>query len=124
MKGKYVVGLTRAVFSTTVAAVIFPETMVHADVAERLFGGKSRIIGAGFFHVDSVGDKIELMHYGRSDSLNIHSRVEDKGYLEQALGLEEFLHGPQLRADLKAIEAQIDAELAKERAKLTAAFQA
>lgn len=106
MKGKYVVGLTQGPVGPTVAAVLFPHTVVHADIAVRFFGGKHMVIGAGFYHLLSKDEGIEVKSYGRSDSLDVASRAEDHQYLEQALGLIEYLSGAQSRRDLETLLAR------------------
>ena len=107
MKGKYVVGLSLGHYGTVVAAMLFPESVVHADVAERFFGGKSRVVSAGFYHVQACGTEVEVKNYGQSDSLNIKSRDVDLQYIEQALGLREYLEGPQPRHDTDLIQKRV-----------------
>lgn len=85
-KGKYVVGRMRGATMSTDKpfALVFPETVVHAEIARRVFVPDT-VIAAGFFVV--TGERVR--QYGRSESLNVGSRQEDQALLEQALGLAE-----------------------------------
>lgn len=110
MKGKYVVGLTRGGFGTSVVAMIFGDSVVHADVAVRMFGSKHHILGAGFVQVGTtVGGEVDVYFFGQSDSLGIRSRPEDRSYLEHALGMRERPDDEQFQQDRKAILTRLEA---------------
>jgi len=74
--------------------IIFPETIIHKDMAKsqtRLNGNKT--ISAGFVVIEDYSKDIEyrsgisvnhkLFAHGRSDSLNIDSRQEDTELLNR-----------------------------------------
>ena len=61
--------------------IIFPETLVHKEVADK-FGN---VIRAGFCQIFTDGSDIIYHCFGRSDSLNLESDVEMDSYLLQNL---------------------------------------
>lgn len=63
--------------------VVFPETLVHADVARQLFGPGAIIHGAGFVQIDREG---RYVCYGESISLGVKSREDDSDVLNMYLG--------------------------------------
>lgn len=64
--------------------VIFPQTLIHADVAKDL----APVISAGFFLWKKSGEK-KLICYGESVSLNIKSRLtEDEAVLASFLNVQ------------------------------------
>ena len=78
---KYIVGEFRNNdFSVSIGAVIFPETMTHADVARSLRAVD--VLGAGFFYINDM----QAVVYGRSGSLNVDSRPEDLKAINKILG--------------------------------------
>ena len=114
-KTKYVVGLARAGYIEQVVAIIFPEAVIHEDMALAFFGSKNRIIGAGFCHVvEREGFSTAVQAYGDSVSLGIDSRPEDAFYLNAALGLiDDPVPAEIQRKDLDAIHQKISAANAK-----------
>jgi hypothetical protein len=62
--------------------IIFPETIVHLDVARSF--GRSNVISAGFISFDFNG-KGEHDCYGESTSLNLKSLPEDTQLLRRQL---------------------------------------
>lgn len=114
-KTKYVVGLARAGYMEQVVGIIFPEDVIHEDLAMLFFGSKNRIIGAGFCTVEErEGFMTKVVAHGESVSLNISSRPEDALYLNTTLGLVD---GPvpaeQQRKDMEAIRQKITASNAQ-----------
>ena len=55
--------------------IIFPNCLVHLDVAKRL---KGRVVSAGFVVIDPNGD---YKAFGRSESIGCSSREEDSDIL-------------------------------------------
>jgi hypothetical protein len=63
--------------------IVFPELLVHADVADAL-GARNKVIGAGFCTVDDEGYHC----YGESTSLNVKSNYDvDSKLLNRMLGV-------------------------------------
>ena len=81
MKFKYVVGIV----SGHRAAIVFPDYVVHAEAAA-CFGG--RVSGAGFFYATDE----EVIPYGESISLRVHSNPEeDAKLIGEAIGHPAYL---------------------------------
>ncbi len=85
MKSKYIVIRNAGTMRTSDAAIVFPELMKHSDVAAA-FGGRDRVLGAGFVNVYLDGE-IKVHVYGHSESLKIESRPADAFLVRSALGL-------------------------------------
>jgi len=89
MKSKYVVGEMRTETGTAWAAVVFPEFVVHSDMARRMF---YEVLSAGF--VDVYADEksefgVGVRCYGRSESLKKGSEPErDEKLVRRCLSLE------------------------------------
>jgi hypothetical protein len=66
----------------TVAAVVFPDSLTHSDVARGLGG---EVLGAGFVQFYSEDGEVLAQTYGRSDSLNIAPRGEDAALIEKEI---------------------------------------
>lgn len=97
---KYVVGLARAGYVERVVAIIFPEDVVHRDMALKFFGDEHRILGAGFCDLRLRDDQRPAMFvYGESVSLDVKSRPEDAHYLDYAMSLIEHVPGDVRIAD-------------------------
>lgn len=78
MRVKYIVvhEPSEGVFS----AVLFPEQLVHRDVASIHRAGRRNVVSAGFAQIDydqGVGNPPSVHVYGRSESLNMSPRPED-----------------------------------------------
>lgn len=66
------------------AIIIFPETLVHKDMAQNNAHAGCKIISAGFTMENDTG---RLVCYGRSESLGIDSRPEiDTAIVNKMLG--------------------------------------
>ena len=65
------------------AAFIFPNTIADRDMARSQRG--SWVLGAGFFYIDVRGGDFSVVAYGRSESLNVDSRIGDSGLLKRLL---------------------------------------
>ncbi len=82
-QSKYIV-FTSPAFGMLPVAVIFPDCMIHSDVAARLL---ATVMGAGFVNIVHTPEGIHVKPHGYSESLKIGSRPEDKWFIEKALGL-------------------------------------
>mgnify|MGYP007069468650 CR=1 FL=1 len=85
MKSKYIIGeiATSPSGLEIMAAVIFPESIPHADMAKMFL--KDSIISAGFVGFNTDGRPFS---YDKSIGLGIESRgMKDTGFLEIALGM-------------------------------------
>jgi len=77
--------------------ILFPRILVHEDV----YRGVSRDLGPGVFATVVSGGFIsyvnnELLVFGKSETLNVTSRDEDKGIIESYLsGLSGTLYKPE-----------------------------
>lgn len=74
---------------------IFPEMVVHKDIADRLihmfgmcYDRSARVVSAGFCSSTGVG--MELETYGESESLGVKSRPEKDVQLIRSL---DYTHG-------------------------------
>jgi hypothetical protein len=90
MKSKYVVGMARTEdHGLQLAAVVFPDCMVHSHVAKRLFYG---VESAGFVEIyqdDDAAFCVGVRCYGRSESLELDSDPErDAELVRAALALK------------------------------------
>lgn len=86
MRSKFIIGeiSSQDLAMDLMAAVIFPESITHADIARKLFVEGS-IVSAGFVCFDKEGKPFS---YGDSVGLKIKSRGEkDQRLLETALGM-------------------------------------
>jgi hypothetical protein len=78
-ESKYII----ASISGVLTPIVFPEHLVHADVADAL-GARGKVSGAGFCTVDDEGYHC----YGESTSLNVKSNYDvDSKKLNQMLGV-------------------------------------
>lgn len=81
---KYIVGVAKVgePWTKVEVALLFPETMVHRDVARAVFGSPRAATGAGFFWLD--GDEVHV--HGESTSIGIKSRPGiDEAFIKRAL---------------------------------------
>jgi hypothetical protein len=106
MKSKYIV-LKDMGANRVPVAIVFPELLTHLEMARR-FGGESQVLGAGFvsismstetttrmersmfnelYEVTTAQGRLNILAYGRSDSLDISSRPEDTVLVKKALGI-------------------------------------
>ncbi|QVD49326.1 hypothetical protein LUCX_256 [Xanthomonas phage vB_XciM_LucasX] len=99
-KSKYVVGLSRE--SRYPVAVIFPDALTHALIARAVFDDKHSVLSAGFCYYDAKAES--MVPFGRSTSLDLKAREEDKFYLQQATGGLEYVPREILRADVATLE--------------------
>jgi hypothetical protein len=83
VQSKYIV-FTSPASGRLPVAVIFPDCMIHSDVAARLL---ATVVGAGFVSIAHTPEGIQVKPHGHSESLKIGSRPEDKRFIEKALGL-------------------------------------
>jgi len=67
-------------------AIIFNPLITHADMAAN-FGGKSKVLGAGFCCVELHTEQMRA--FGRSDSLGIDSTPEDTKVLNKLFQLDD-----------------------------------
>jgi len=85
MKSKFIIGeiMTQPMGLKIIAAVIFPECILHTDMS-KVFVPDS-IISAGFVAFNAEGKPFS---YGESVSIGIVARgMKDQGLLEIALGM-------------------------------------
>ncbi len=86
MKSKYVIFDNGVV----TGAIVFPDFLNHSDFKT----GFGKIISAGFVDiaVESSNDFAVpyALCYGKSDSLNLHSKEGDKAIIEQTLRIGNF----------------------------------
>jgi hypothetical protein len=86
MKAKYIVGMVRVgtPWVKHEVAIIFPDLLVHSEVARQMMGGAAGVTGAGFFWID--GDEVQV--YGISTSLGVSSRPGvDEEFIKRALAI-------------------------------------
>jgi hypothetical protein len=85
MKSKYIIGeiVTSPAGLEVMAAVIFPESIPHVDMAKMFV--PETIISAGFVAFNAEGKPFS---YDKSIGLGVESRgMKDTGFLEIALGM-------------------------------------
>lgn len=83
-KSKYVVGEVYASITSMKVAVVFPETMMHSDVASVFISGT--ITSAGFCHCDDYG----VVIYGESTSLKIKAQASDEELVGRAMAHPKY----------------------------------
>jgi hypothetical protein len=62
------------------SAILFPEQLVHRDVASVHRAGRRNVVSAGFAQIDydqGCGNPSSVHVYGRSESLDLGPRPED-----------------------------------------------
>jgi len=87
MKSKYIVGYVRTADGPNLAAIVFPEVVVHATMAKRMFYNAE---SAGFveLYLDNINGSIGVHCYGKSESLGLDSEPSrDEDFVRVALGL-------------------------------------
>lgn len=80
---KYIVGEVADTYCMVTAAIVFPESLTHKLIAERVLTGPAH--SAGFCYIDGEGKAVA---YGESVSLNLKSRPEDATLIARALSLD------------------------------------
>lgn len=75
-----------------IIAQTFHGCLVHAEMARASYLREGDVLGAGFYDVFvAANGEVDIRVHGRSESLNIDSRPEDREYIAKQLGLEYFL---------------------------------
>lgn len=84
---KYVIGKVHFKGGYHVVAIMFPGTMVHADIADGVFGRRENVLSAGFVCFNRGKSELgEYSTYGKSESLKVKSRKGDSAILNRQLG--------------------------------------
>lgn len=81
---KYIIGQVRFKGGYHIVAIAFPGTMVHADMAERIFGHRRNVLAAGFLRFDARTSDYAV--YGKSESLKKRCRKIDRAIVNRQLG--------------------------------------
>lgn len=75
-----------------IIAQTFHGCLIHAEMARASYLREGDVLGAGFYDVFvAANGEVDIRVHGRSESLNIDSRPEDREYIAKQLGLEHFL---------------------------------
>lgn len=85
MRTKYIVGEVYSGLLPVLVAIVFPDTVEHAQVAHACVDGPAGIQSAGFFRIEDG----QVVAYGESTSLGLASRSEDAILIAKAIGLHQ-----------------------------------
>lgn len=85
MRTKYIVGELPSGYGSVLGAVVFPEYVEHAHMAQVFVPGEDNLVSAGFF--DVVDGKVEP--FGSSLGLKLDSRPIDAKLIAKAIGLTQ-----------------------------------
>lgn len=83
MRTKYIVGELPSACGSVLGAIVFPEYVEHAHMAQVFVPGEENLVSAGFFTVEDG----QVEAYGNSLSLGLDSREVDAILIAKAIGL-------------------------------------
>ncbi len=88
MRNKYIVVDVLTRFRPVRTAIVFPETLSHAEMASALRCKNEEFISAGFFQVHAPeGQELQVNVYGESIGLHLKPAEGDADLIAKAIGI-------------------------------------